>query len=154
MRLTTGDAAPDFVLLDHTAAPLSLKGLLGQRILLYIYPKANTPGCTTEAKDFNDELACFEEHKCRIIGLSPDPPEVLASFRAQYDLAFTLLSDPNLETIQSFGAYGVKKLYGREITGVFRSTFVIDQRGIIEHALYNVKATGHGARMSRLITTS
>jgi peroxiredoxin Q/BCP len=151
MRLAIGDPAPDFTVLNHDSTATSLQDFRGHPIVLYIFPKADTPGCTLEATDFQHELPRFNAHDIVVMGLSPDPPEVLRVFRSKYGLDFTMLSDPDLKTVKAYGAYGTKKLYGKEITGLLRSTFVISPEGTIEQALYNVKATGHCKRIARLV---
>ena len=150
MRLEPGQQAPTFTLPDDRGAKVSLAQLRkGGRTLLYCYPAAGTPGCTKQACDFRDSLAAFADAGLQVVGLSPDRPEKLAAFRAAEDLPFTLLSDPTHEVMEAYGAWGEKQLYGRTVTGVIRSTFVIDARGRIELALYNVKATGHVAKLIR-----
>jgi peroxiredoxin Q/BCP len=149
MALSPGDPAPDFDLLDDSGNRVRLSDLRGQRVLLYAYPAAMTPGCTTQACDFRDNLAVFGEHGFTVIGLSPDKPEKLAKFREHDHLTFPLLSDPDKATLTAYGAYGEKKLYGKVVVGVIRSTFIIDADGVIERALYNVKATGHVAKLIR-----
>jgi peroxiredoxin Q/BCP len=147
--LTPGDPAPDFDLLDDSGQRVRLADLAGQRVLLYAYPAAMTPGCTTQACDFRDSLAAFTSHGFTVLGLSPDPPEKLARFRERDHLTFTLLSDPDKSVLTAYGAYGEKKLYGKTVVGVIRSTFVISAEGVIEQARYNVKATGHVAKLRR-----
>ena len=142
-RLEPGQAAPNFTLLDHAGNPVSLKDFAGKKLIAYFYPAALTPGCTKEACDFNDALTPFAAAGYAVIGISPDEPKKLAKFKQAERLEFPLLSDPEKTTHQAFGAFGEKSLYGRLYTGVLRSTFVIDENGKIEQALYNVKATGH-----------
>ena len=149
MTLSTGDPAPDFALLDDTGATVELARLQGQRVLLFAYPAAMTPGCTTEACDFRDSLAVFTGHGFTILGISPDKPEKLAKFTARDGLTYPLLSDPDRSVLTAYGAFGEKKLYGKVVVGVIRSTFVISPDGVIEHAFYNVKATGHVAKLIR-----
>lgn len=148
-RLETGDPAPDFTLLDDTGADVSLGDFRGRRVLLYVYPAAMTPGCTTQACDFRDSLEPFTSAGYAVIGLSPDPPERLAAFRERDALSFPLLSDPDRSVLQAYGAYGDKKLYGKVVVGVIRSTFVIDEDGVVDKAMYNVKASGHVAKLRR-----
>ena len=117
--------------------------------MLYVYPAASTPGCTTQACDFRDNLASLQAAGYSVVGLSPDPPEKLAAFRDEEGLTFPLLSDPDKNVLREYGAYGEKKLYGKTTEGVLRSTFVIDPDGRVEKAMYNVKATGHVAKLRR-----
>ena len=149
MRLEPGDKAPAFALLDDTGKTVKLSDFNGKSVLLYAYPAAMTPGCTKQACDFRDNLKAFAKHDLVIIGISPDKPEKLAKFREHDDLTFTLLSDPDKKVLASYGAFGEKMMYGKTVTGVIRSTFVIDPKGKIEHAFYNVKATGHVAKLMR-----
>ena len=149
MRLEPGDKAPAFTLLDDTGKTVKLSDFTGKSVLLYAYPAAMTPGCTKQACDFRDNLKAFAKHDLVIIGISPDKPEKLAKFREHDDLTFTLLSDPDKSVLASYGAFGEKMMYGKTVTGVIRSTFVIDPKGKIEHAFYNVKATGHVAKLMR-----
>lgn len=147
MRLAAGDATPDFSALDADGAKVRLRNLRGRRVLLYAYPAALTPGCTTQACDFRDRLPAFAG--LTVMGISPDDPATIARFREQESLSFTLLSDPDHAVLEAYGARGEKKNYGRTYLGVIRSTFVISEDGRIEHALYNVKATGHVAKLIR-----
>ena len=151
IRLTAGDAAPDFALPDSTGAHVSLSDLLapGRSLILYVYPAASTPGCTTQACDFRDNLAGLETDGYTVAGLSKDTPEKLAKFARQEGLTFPLLSDPELQTLGAYGVYGEKKSYGKTMMGVIRSTFVIAPDGTIAQALYNVKAKGHVAKLRR-----
>src|SRR3954447_24885443 len=149
MRLSAGDVAPDFELLDADEQPVSSMTLRGQRAVLYFYPAALTPGCTTQACDFRDNLGVLRDAGVTVVGVSPDPPAKLRKFRETHDLPFTLLSDPDHRILETYGAWGEKKLYGKTVTGVIRSTVVIDAHGRIEHAFYNVKATGHVAKLLR-----
>lgn len=128
---------------------MTLAGLRGRRVVLYAYPAATTPGCTTQACDFRDNLASLAAAGYVVLGLSPDVPERLAEFRERDGLTYPLLSDPSHETLGAYGAYGEKSVYGKATTGVIRSTFVIDEHGRVERALYNVKATGHVAKLRR-----
>ncbi len=148
-RLEPGDVAPDFDLADDSGGRVRLADLLGGRLLLYVYPNAMTPGCTTEACDFRDSLNAFAASGITVVGLSPDPPAKLAQFRAKEGLTFPLASDPDRSVLGAYGAFGEKKLYGKTVMGVIRSTFLIDSEGRIERAMYNVKATGHVARLRR-----
>ncbi len=139
--------APGFTLTDSTGASISLKDLLGAKLVVFFYPAAMTPGCTAEACDFRDDYSAFVEAGYRIVGISPDSPERNQSFREKHDLPFPLLSDPNHVVAEAFGAWGVKKNYGREYEGLIRSTFVIDSDGTILRELRNVRATGHVGRL-------
>lgn len=148
-RLATGDAAPDFTLPDADGKPVRLSAFRGQRVIVYCYPAALTPGCTREANDFQDSIDEFAHAGIAVLGLSPDDPEKLREFRSAERLTFLLLSDPDAATLAAYGAYGEKQLYGRKTVGVIRSTFVIDPDGRIERAFYNVKATDHVARLRK-----
>ncbi len=148
-RLSPGDRAPDFTLPDSDGHPVSLADLAGRRTVLYFYPAAGTPGCTAQACDFEAALGQFAQAGLSVVGVSPDPAEVLARFRAAQGLTFPLLSDPEREVLTSYGAYGEKKLYGKVVTGVVRTTVVLDGAGVVERASYGVKATGHVARLAR-----
>jgi peroxiredoxin Q/BCP len=148
-RLQPGDVAPEFELPDADGKPVSLASFRGKRVILYFYPAAMTPGCTKESVDFQSSLPDLEAAGVAVIGLSPDKPEKLAKFREKEGLTFPLLSDPETGALQAYGAYGEKKLYGKVVVGVIRSTFIIDADGKIEQAYYNVKATGHVDRLRR-----
>jgi thioredoxin-dependent peroxiredoxin len=148
-RLAPGDAAPDFSLTTDTGETLSLADLRGQRVILYAYPAAMTPGCTTQACDFRDSLSSLAARGLQVVGISPDSPEKLAKFRAAEGLTFPLVSDPDKAVLTAYGAFGEKQNYGRTVLGVIRSTFVIDGDGRIERAMYNVKATSHVAKLRR-----
>ena len=149
MTLVPGDAAPAFTLTDDTGAEVSLSDFAGSRVLLFAYPAAMTPGCTKEACDFRDSLGIFAERGYVILGISPDKPEKLARFKERDALTYPLLSDPDKAVLTAYGAFGEKKLYGKTVVGVIRSTFVIGPDGLVEHAFYNVKATGHVAKLIR-----
>jgi peroxiredoxin Q/BCP len=149
MALATKDTAPAFALKDDTGETVRLSQFKGKRVILYFYPAALTPGCTKQACDFTDNLKLFNSLDFVIIGISPDKPEKLAKFREQEGLKIILLSDPEKEVLTKYGAFGEKKLYGKTVVGVIRSTFVISPTGKIEHAFYNVKATGHVAKLIR-----
>lgn len=149
MQLSPGDTAPAFTLTDDHGTRVTLSDFRGQTVILYAYPAAMTPGCTKQACDFRDNLAALQQAGYAIVGISPDSPEKLAQFRERDGLTFPLLSDPTKEVLASYGAFGEKKLYGKVVTGVIRSTFVISPTGVIEHAFYNVKATGHVAKLMR-----
>jgi peroxiredoxin Q/BCP len=148
-RLAAGDAAPDFTLPTDQGETLSLKELRGRKVVLYAYPAAMTPGCTKQACDFRDSLASLQAAGYEVIGISPDKPAKLAKFREHDALTFPLLSDQDKAVLTAYGAYGEKQLYGKTVVGVIRSTFVIDEDGLIERALYNVKATGHVAKLRK-----
>jgi peroxiredoxin Q/BCP len=149
MQLSPGDKAPAFSLIDDSGATVKLSDYRGSRVILYAYPAAMTPGCTKQACDFRDSLSVLQAAGYTVLGISPDKPEKLATFRDHDGLTFPLLSDPEKEVLAAYGAYGEKKLYGKVVTGVIRSTFVISPKGTIEHAFYNVKATGHVAKLMR-----
>jgi peroxiredoxin Q/BCP len=149
VRLAAGDPAPEFTLPDADGKPVSLADYRGRRVIVYCYPAALTPGCTAQAVDFTAAAGDLSEAGLDIVGLSPDPVEKLAKFREEEHLHITLVSDPGKQVLQAYGAYGPKKLYGKEVVGVIRSTFVIDAEGRIERASYNVKATGHVAKLRR-----
>src|SRR3954468_7873625 len=149
VRLSPGDAAPDFTLPTDTGERLTLKDLRGRKVVLYAYPAAMTPGCTTQACDFRDSLASLQAAGYEVVGISPDKPAKLAQFRERDAITFPLVSDEDKSVLTAYGAYGEKSLYGKTVTGVIRSTFVIDEKGAIERALYNVKATGHVAKLRR-----
>ena len=148
-RLEKGDKAPDFTLPDDTGEPVSLADYRGRKVIVYVYPAAMTPGCTTQACDFRDSLDSLAAAGYAVLGLSPDKPEKLAKFRERDGLTFPLLSDTDKSVLEAYGAYGEKKLYGKTVVGVIRSTFVIDEDGTIDRAMYNVKATGHVAKLRR-----
>jgi peroxiredoxin Q/BCP len=148
-RLAPGDAAPDFTLPTDNGDTLSLKDLRGRKVVLYAYPAAMTPGCTTQACDFRDSLASRQAAGYEVIGISPDAPAKLAKFRERDAITFPLVSDQDKSVLMAYGAYGEKQMYGKTVTGVIRSTFVIDEDGSIDRALYNVKAAGHVAKLRR-----
>jgi peroxiredoxin Q/BCP len=148
-RLAEGDPAPDFSLSDSTGKQVSLSDFRGRTVLVYFYPAAGTTGCTKQACDFRDSLAELNDAGFEVLGISPDKPAKLAKFAADEGLTFPLLSDQSREVLTEWGAYGEKQSYGRTITGVIRSTFVIDPAGKIAKALYNVRATGHVAKLRK-----
>ena len=148
-RLEPGDTAPDFTLPDDTGTPVTLGDLRGGKVIVYFYPAAMTPGCTKQACDFSESLESLRRDGYEVIGISKDKPAKLAKFRERDALTIPLLSDESLDVHRAYGAYGEKKLYGKTMEGVIRSTFVIDEDGVISHALYNVKATGHVAKLRR-----
>lgn len=141
--------APDFTLPDADGNPVSLSSYRGKRTVLYFYPAAMTPGCTTQACDFRDNLSALDAAGVSVLGVSPDPPQRLAEFRERDRLTFPLLSDEDRTVQMSYGAYGEKKLYGKTVEGLIRSTFVVGPDGALEKAMYNVKATGHVAKLRR-----
>lgn len=151
-RLEPGMPAPDFTLTDQDGAEVSLHDLRGRDVILYFYPAAMTPGCTTEACDFRDSLSSLQGAGYSVIGVSRDAPAKLRAFRERDGLTFPLLSDPDHAVYSAYGAWGEKTNYGKVVEGVIRSTFVIDADGVIAHALYNVKATGHVARLRTLLS--
>jgi thioredoxin-dependent peroxiredoxin len=148
-RLDTGSAAPDFTLRDQDGNEVSVADLRGRKTVLYFYPAAMTPGCTTQACDFRDSISSLEGAGYRVIGISRDEPSKLAAFRERDGLTFTLLSDPDHAVHAAYGAWGEKMNYGKVVEGVLRSTFVLDEDGTITLAQYNVKATGHVARLRK-----
>ncbi|MGW6649421.1 peroxiredoxin [Streptomyces sp. CB02130] len=148
-RLKPGDTAPAFTLPDADGNEVSLADHKGRKVIVYFYPAALTPGCTKQACDFTDNLDLLANAGYDVIGVSPDKPEKLAKFRDTENLKVTLVGDPAKETLASYGAFGEKKLYGKVVTGVIRSTVVVDEDGKVEHAFYNVKATGHVAKIIR-----
>ena len=148
-RLSIGDPAPDFTLTSDTGDRVSLSGLRGRKVIVYFYPAAMTPGCTKQACDFTDSLDSLKEAGYEVLGISPDKPEKLATFRERDGLTITLLSDPDRATLTAWGAFGQKTLYGKVVEGVIRSTFVVGEDGTVEVAQYNVKATGHVAKLRR-----
>ena len=148
-RRSPGDAAPDFTLPDADGKPVSLSDYRGRRVIVYFYPAASTPGCTKQACDFRDSLADLGDAGLEVLGISPDKPAKLAKFRDAEGLNFPLLSDPDREVLTTWGVYGEKQMYGKTITGVIRSTFVVDPDGKIEQAQYNVRASGHVGKLRR-----
>ena len=148
-RLQPGDTAPDFTLPADTGESVTLSDLRGGRVIVYFYPTAMTPGCTTQACDFSDSLDHLKAEGYTVLGISKDTTERLAKFREKESLTITLLSDVDKDVLTTWGAFGEKKLYGKVVEGVIRSTFVVDPEGKIELAQYNVKATGHVAKLRR-----
>jgi peroxiredoxin Q/BCP len=148
-RLFPGDPAPDFTLTSDTGEEVPLSGRRGRKVIVYFYPAAMTPGCTKQACDFTDSLDSLRGAGYEVLGISPDKPEKLARFRERDALTITLLSDPDKSVMQAWGAFGEKKLYGKVVEGVIRSTFVLDEQGRVELAQYNVKATGHVAKLRK-----
>lgn len=152
-KLTASDAAPAFILPDADGQSVSLADFAGRRVIVYFFPAALTPGCTTQAVDFGAALTELAAAGYQVVGISPDPVSKLASFRDRNNLGFPLLSDPDREVLKAYGAYGTKTLYGKVVEGVLRSTFVVDVAadgaGTIAVAQYNVRATGHVAKLRR-----
>jgi peroxiredoxin Q/BCP len=148
-RLAPGDPAPDFSLATDDGGTDSLSDHRGRNLIVYFYPAAMTPGCTTQACDFTDSLSSLQAHGYDVVGISPDAPAKLAKFRARDALTFPLLSDADRSVMKAYGAFGEKKLYGKTVEGVIRSTFVVDGTGTITVAQYNVKAKGHVAKLRR-----
>lgn len=151
-RLAVGDKAPAFSLPDADGNTVKLSDFKGRKVIVYFYPAASTPGCTKQACDFRDSLAQLNDGGLDVIGISPDKPAKLAKFRDTEGLTFPLLSDPDREVLTAWGAFGEKSMYGKTVQGVIRSTFVVDEKGNIEVAQYNVKATGHVAKLRRDIS--
>jgi len=147
-----GDKAPAFSLPDADGNTVKLSDFKGRKVIVYFYPAASTPGCTKQACDFRDSLAQLNDGGLDVIGISPDKPAKLAKFRDAEGLTFPLLSDPDREVLTAWGAFGEKTMYGKTVQGVIRSTFVVDEKGAIEVAQYNVKATGHVAKLRRDIS--
>ncbi|CAM3213610.1 thioredoxin-dependent thiol peroxidase [Corynebacterium gottingense] len=153
IRLEKGDTAPAFTLTNDKGEQVSLSDFAGKRVIVYFYPRANTPGCTTEACDFTEKLEDFNNASVTVLGISPDPTDKLADFRAKHDLGIELLGDESKDTLIAYGAFGEKKMYGKVTEGVIRSTFLVnvteDGTGTIEEAKYNVRASGHVDRILR-----
>ncbi len=146
-RLEAGDEAPAFTLPDQDGTPVSLADFIGRQLVLYFYPKDDTPGCTKEACQFNENLAAFQAADVPVIGVSPDPVESHVRFRTRYGLEFPLLSDPDHSVMQEYGAWGEKSMYGKKTMGVVRSTFVVGPDGRVTRAWYGVRADGHAAKV-------
>ena len=146
-RLAPGDQAPAFTLTDDHGNEVSLSDFAGSTVVLYAYPAAMTPGCTTQACDFRDSLSALQAAGIQVVGISPDSPEKLAKFREKDGLTFPLVSDPDKAVLTEYGAFGEKKMYGKTVTGVIRSTFVVNPDGTIDKAMYNVRAKGHVAKL-------
>ncbi|MFC7675413.1 thioredoxin-dependent thiol peroxidase [Mycolicibacterium sp. GCM10028919] len=151
-RLQVGDTAPAFSLTDADGNTVDLAEFKGRKVVVYFYPAASTPGCTKQACDFRDNLAELNDAGLDVVGISPDKPEKLAKFRDKEGLTFPLLSDPDRTVLTAWGAFGEKTMYGKTVQGVIRSTFVVDEEGKVEVAQYNVKATGHVAKLRRDIS--
>jgi peroxiredoxin Q/BCP len=148
-RLTAGDPAPDFTLPTDDGRTVSLADSRGRKTIVYFYPAAMTPGCTTQACDFTDSLSSLQARGYDVLGISPDSPAKLAKFRERDGLTIPLLSDADRSVMKAYGAFGEKKLYGKTVEGVIRSTFVVDEEGRVELAQYNVRATGHVSKLRR-----
>jgi thioredoxin-dependent peroxiredoxin len=148
-RLEPGDPAPAFSLSDDTGETVSLADFADRKVIVYFYPAAMTPGCTTQACDFSDSIETLRRDGYEVLGISKDAPAKLAKFRERDHLTIRLLSDADLTVHRAYGAFGEKKLYGKTVEGVIRSTFVVAEDGTISHAFYNVKATGHVAKLRR-----
>jgi peroxiredoxin Q/BCP len=146
-KLAAGDVAPDFTLNNQDGQAVSLASYRGRKVVVYFYPRDDTPGCTKEACQFNDEFAAFKKLDVTVIGISPDGAEKHQDFRAKYGLKFMLLSDPDKSLMTKYGAYGEKIMYGKKVMGVIRSTFVVGPTGKVERAFYNVRADGHAAKV-------
>jgi peroxiredoxin Q/BCP len=152
MRLEPGDQAPPFAAIDQNGDERTAADFRGKKLAMYFYPRAFTPGCTTEACDFRDRYELFVDSGVQILGISPDEPEKLSKFKEEHGLPFDLLSDPEHEIATAYGAYGLKKNYGKEYMGIIRSTLLIDETGIVEEAYYNVRAKGHAERIAKVVT--
>jgi len=148
-HLQPGDSAPDFTLPSDTGKNVTLSDLLGHKVIVYFYPAAMTPGCTKQACDFSESIDALQAHGYTVLGISPDKPEKLEKFRERDNLTIELLSDPERKVLDAYGAFGEKKLYGKVVEGMIRSTFVVDEDGKIELAQYNVRATGHVAKLRK-----
>jgi thioredoxin-dependent peroxiredoxin len=146
-RLEPGDKAPAFTLDDHQEKSVALKDFAGKPVVVYFYPRDDTPGCTKEACQFNDNLRAFSRAGAAVVGISPDTPAKHAAFRQKYKLTFPLLSDPGHEVMAAYGAWGEKTLYGKKTTGVIRSTFLVDAKGKVVRSWYSVKADGHAEKV-------
>ncbi len=149
--LTTGSKAPAFKLLNQDEASVSLADFKGKKVIVYFYPAASTPGCTKQACDFQENMNVLKKAGYVVVGISPDSPAKLTKFRKAEGLKFDLLSDPEMKIIKAYGAFGEKSMYGKVYEGLIRSTFVIAENGKLEHALYNVKATGHVAMLRKVL---
>lgn len=146
-RLSAGDPAPTFTLPDHEGVPVSLADFAGRRVVVYFYPADDTPGCTVEACQFNDNLVAFDRTAVAVLGISADDAASHVRFRQKFDLSFPLLTDHDHSVMTAYGAWGEKTLYGKTVIGVIRSTFLIDERGVVLRAWYNVRTDGHAARV-------
>ncbi len=151
MAISAGIPAPDFVLPDHNGVPCKLSGFQGTPVVLYFYPKDDTPGCTTEACSFRNDYAEYQKAGVVVLGVSPDSPKKHTKFREKYSLPFVLLADEEHAVCQLYGVWGLKKFMGREYEGVFRTTFIIDADGMIIKVFENVKPEGHSAEILSLL---
>ena len=149
--LTTGSKAPAFKLMNQDEQAVSLADFKGKKVIVYFYPAASTPGCTKQACDFQENMNVLKKAGYAVVGISPDSPAKLTKFRKAEALKFDLLSDPEMKVIKAYGAFGEKSMYGKVYEGLIRSTFVIAENGKLEHALYNVKATGHVAMLRKVL---
>lgn len=149
--LEPGNPAPSFSLTDQHGNEVTLESFTGKKLVIFFYPSAMTPGCTKQACDFRDSIESLKSAGYEVIGISPDSVERQLKFTERDSLTYPLLSDEDKSTLVAYGAFGEKKLYGKVVEGVIRSTFVLDEAGVVEHALYNVKATGHVARIRKLL---
>ena len=150
-ELKTGSKAPAFKLKNQDEATVSLADFKGKKVIVYFYPAASTPGCTKQACDFQENMNVLKKAGYSVVGISPDAPAKLTKFRKAEGLKFDLLSDPEMKVIKAYGAFGEKSMYGKVYEGLIRSTFVVDENGKLEHALYNVKATGHVAMLRKVL---
>lgn len=148
-KLIAGATAPTFTLDDQDGSPVTLGDFAGKKVIVYFYPAASTPGCTTQACDFRDNINSLKSAGYQVLGVSKDTTDALRTFQSEQGLNFPLLSDPDLAVHLAYGAYGEKSLYGKTVTGTIRSTFVLNEDGTIELPLYNVKATGHVASLRK-----
>ena len=148
-RLAVGDLAPDFTLPTADGGSLTLSGLRGHHVVIFFFPAAMTPGCTLQACDFRDSFGTLQAAGYTVVGISPDPVPRLAEFTEQAALTYPLASDVDRVVLEPYGAYGEKKVYGKTVEGVIRSTIVVDPEGKVELVQYNVKATGHVAKLCR-----
>ena len=153
-KLDSGTQAPSFALPNQDGETIALQSFRGKKVILYFYPAASTPGCTTQACDFRDNLGVFQKAGYVVLGISKDKLEALRKFAHEERLDFPLLSDADLAVHHAYGAYGEKSMYGKTVMGVIRSTFVVDENGVLEHALYNVKATGHVEMLRKKLNLS
>jgi peroxiredoxin Q/BCP len=151
-RLEEGSLAPKFTLEDQDGKAVSLASFKGQKVVVYFYPKDDTPGCTKEACQFNDNLRKFSGADVAILGISPDGAAAHSKFRAKYKLKFPLLSDPDKKVMEAYGAWGEKTMYGKKTVGVIRSTFLVDEKGKVQRAWYHVRADGHAAKVLELVS--